>query len=224
VSARAWATVVVVALIIIGGSLYFMQNSGSPPPSTYDDIGIELGSGRIERPEHGFAVTTPPGWTAWEPSTGFQDWWGADTWVRLWMEPEPTSEAWWMSACEIGEECTLERMVGAGGRAFCWVVDDTELAAEAGWSGPAVPAERTATGVAAEDGWSDISTAVDELPSGEAAMVRAVDPNGWPQEIWHLRDGERWNRLLCSMLDHDVDPRSIAETFEFIRDNGTEAG
>ena len=218
VSYRAWAMVMLVVTLVIIGSIYFLQTTGEPRPETYEDIGVELGGGRVDRSEHGFAVTLPPGWTAWEPSTGFQDWWGADTWVRLWMEPAPTSqsEEWWMGGCGIGEQCTLERMVAAGGEAFCWIVDDTELAAEAGWATPAIPAAQTATGVATQDGWSEIGTAVEDLPSGEAAMVRAVDPNGWPQEIWHLNDGDRWNRLFCSMLDSDVEPRSIAETFEFL--------
>lgn len=220
---RFWAVILIVVAVIIVGSLYFMQTSGSPRPATYADIGIELGSGRIEYPEHGFSLTTPPGWAAWEPSTGFQDWWGADGLVRIWMEPAPQTDAWWMDSCDIGDECTLERMVEAGGEAFCWIVDDTELASEAGWSSPATPARLTATGVAEQEGWSEISTVVDDLPSGEAAMVRAVDPNGWPQEIWHLSDGDRWNRLFCSMLDSDVEPRSIAETFEFIPNTATEA-
>ncbi len=218
VSYRAWATILVVVGVIIVGSLWFLQSSGSPRPTTYEEIGTELGSGRIERAEHGFAVTAPAGWTAWEPSTGFQDWWGAGTWVRLWMEPTPTAgtQEWWMGTCGIGEDCTLVRMVEAGGEAFCWIVEDDEIAAELGWNSPAEPAEQTATGATDELGWSEVSTAVEDLPSGEAAMVRAVDPNGWPQEIWHFRDGERWNRLLCSMLDSDIEPRSIAETFEFL--------
>ena len=217
VSYRAWATIIILVAMIILGSIWFLQTSGSPRPSTYEEIGTELGSGRIDLAEHGFAVTTPEGWTAWEPSTDFQDWWGANVWVRLWMEPtpEPGTEEWWMGTCGIGEECTLERMVEVGGEAFCWVVDDSELAAEADWDGPATPAELTATS-AEEQGWTEVSTAVEALPSGEAAMMRATDPNGWPQEIWHLSDGERWHRVFCSVLDSDVEPIQVAQTFEYL--------
>ncbi|MEX1335857.1 MAG: hypothetical protein AB1Z66_11200 [Candidatus Limnocylindrales bacterium] len=215
-SRRAWATILVIVALIIVGSFAFLQTSGSPRPTTYGDIGTELGSGRIERPEPGFAVTTPHGWTAWEPSTDFQDWWGAGTVVHLWLEPAPEADEWWMGTCDIGEDCTLERMVEAGGEAYCWIVDDTELATDEGWSGPAVPASLTATGLAGQPGWTAIDTTLEVLPSGEAGLVRGVDPNGWSQHIWHLSDGGHWFRLLCGVLDGDVEPRSIAESFEFL--------
>ena len=213
---RAWATIIVVVALVILGSFLFLQSSGTQRPSTYEDIGSELGSGRIERPDVGFAITAPNGWSAWEPSTGWQDWWGADTVVHLWLEPGSDSETWWMGACDIGEECTRERMVEAGGEAYCWIVDDTELAAQAEWSGPAMPAALTATGLAEQEDWTEIGTALEELPSGEASMVRAVDPNGWPQQTWHMTDGDRWFRLICGVLAGDTEPREIAETFEFL--------
>ena len=216
VSYRAWGTIIVVVALIIGGSVLFLQSSGSPRPTTYADIGTELGDGRVERQDIGFAVTTPPGWTAWQPSPSFQDWWGAGTWVHLWMEPTPVSDEWWMGTCDIGEECAYERMVAAGGEAYCWVVDDTEFAAEAEWSDVRVPAVETATGLADLEGWSVFETALEELPRSTASVVRAVDPNGWPQEIWHLTDGERWYRILCGILDSDVEPAGIAESFEIL--------
>ena len=52
--------------------------------------------------------------------------------------------------------------------------------------------------------------------SGEASMVRAIDPNGWPQQMWHMTDGDRWFRLICGVLAGDTEPREIAETFEFL--------
>mgnify|MGYP001816886466 FL=1 len=214
-SYRAWGTIIVVVALLIVGSLVFLQTSGSPRPSTYEDIGTELGSGRIERPEAGFAITTPPGWRAWAPSTDWQDWWGAGAVVHLWMEPASDAAEWWMGTCDIGEECDLERMVDAGGHAYCWVLDDTELAAEADWTSPALPAGKTASGLAEQQGWTEIGTAVEALPSGEASVVRAVDPNGWSQEMWYLTDGDRWYRLICGVLDSDVEPRAIAETLEF---------
>ncbi len=217
---RFWAAIVVVVALIVMGSLVFLQANNAARPSTYDDIGNNLGSGRIERPEQGFAVTTPPGWTAWQPSTDFQDWWGAEAVVHLWMEPTPETETWWMSTCGLREECTLERMVAAGGQAYCWILDDTELAAEAEWSGPSIPAAQVATGLASQEGWSEIGTATAELPVGEGAMVRAVDPNGWSQQMWHLTDGDRWFRLMCGVLDSDVEPRAIAETFELLPISG----
>lgn len=213
---RFWAVTFIVVGLVIGASIIFLQTSGAPRPSTYDDIGADLGGGRVERPDVGFAVTAPPGWTAWEPSTGFQDWWGAETRVYLWMEPGATTEEWWMGTCGIGEQCTYERMVEAGGEAYCWVVDDTELAAEADWNSPAIPAALTARGLAEQEGWTAVGTAVEELSDREAGMVRAVDPNGWPQQFWFLTDGDRWFRLMCGVLDSGVEPRSIAETFEFL--------
>mgnify|MGYP001811938795 CR=1 FL=1 len=215
-STRAWGTILVIVALLTVGSLVFLQNRGAPRPSTYEDIGTELGSGRIERPDVGIAVTTPAGWAAWQPSTDFQDWWNAGTWVHLWMEPEATTDEWWMGTCDIGQDCDLERMVTAGGEAYCWVADDTELAAEAGWRSPATPARDIAAGLAAQEGWSAIETAVEELPNGEASVLRAVDPNGWQQEIWHLTDGARWYRVLCGVLDSDLQPRTLSETFEFM--------
>lgn len=217
---RFWAAIVVVVALIIVGSFFFLETSNSPRPRTYDDIGSELGSGRIVRPEQGFAVTTPPGWMAWEPSTGFQDWWGADTVVHLWMEPAAETETWWMGTCGIGQRCTHERMVEAGGEAYCWIIDDTELANEAAWSGPATPAAQIATGLAAQEGWSEVGTAIETMPNGEAAMVRATDPNGWPQQMWHVTDGDRWFRLMCGLLDSDVQPRTIVESLEFLPVSG----
>lgn len=215
-SRRAWTTIVVVVVLIIAGSLVFLQTSGAPRPTTYSEIGAELGSGHIERPGPGFAVTTPPGWTAWAPSTDFQDWWGAGTVVHLWMEPAGQTEDWWMGTCGIGEDCTLERMVAAGGEAYCWIIDDSELAAEDGWSGPAVPAALTADGLAEQPGWTDLEASLEVLPDGTAGLVRGVDPNGWSQQVWHFNDRERWFRLLCGVLDSEVEPRAIAETFEFL--------
>ena len=215
-SYRAWGTIIVVVALIIVGSVVFLQTSNSPRPSTHEDIGTELGGGRIELPDAGIAITTPSDWTAWRPSTSWQDWWAAGTVVHLWMEPSSDAEEWWMGTCGIGEDCTLDRMVAAGGEAYCWIVDDTELAAEAEWSGPASPAARTAAGLAEQEGWTEIGTALEQLPSGEASVVRAVDPNGWPQWMWHLTDGERWSRLICSVLDGETDPRAIAETLEFL--------
>jgi hypothetical protein len=211
-----WGTVVVVVMLIIIGSAFYLQSSGTPRPRTYADIGMALGGGRVERPDPGFAITIPPGWQAWAPSTGWQDWWGADTVVQLWLEPSSDAETWWMSTCDVGEECTRERMVEAGGEAYCWVLDDTALAVEAEWKGPPDPAAATAGGLAEQDGWTQVGTAATELLSGEASMVRAVDPNGWPQEMWHVTDGDRWFRLICGMLDSDIEPRSIAETIEFL--------
>ena len=216
VSYRAWGTIIVVVALIIGGSMLFLQSSGSARPSTYGDIGTELGDGRIERLDIGFAVTAPPGWTAWQPSPAFQDWWGAGTWVHLWMEPAPVTDAWWMGTCDIGEECGYERMVEAGGEAYCWIVDDTDLASEQAWGTVSTPAESTASGLAGQEGWSDFDTAVEQLPNGAASVVRATDPTGWPQEIWHLSDGKRWYRVLCGILDSDVEPATIAESFEFL--------
>lgn len=215
-SYRAWASIIIAVALTILGSFLFLQSIGTVRPSTYEDIGTEHGGGRIERPDVGFAITTPAGWSAWEPSTGWQDWWGADTVVHLWLEPASEAETWWMGTCDMGEECTRERMVEAGGEAYCWIVDDTEFAAEAEWSGPAMPAALTATGLAEQEGWTEIGTALEELPSGEASMVRAVDPNGWPQQVWHMTDGERWFRLICGVLDGDTEPRQIAEAFEFL--------
>ena len=215
-SRRAWATLIAVVAFIIAGSLYFLQASGAARPSAYGDIGLEVGRGRIELPDAGFALTAPPGWLAWDPSTGFQDWWGADQVVQLWLEPAGDDETWWMGTCGIGEQCTRERMVEAGGEAYCWVIDDTELAAEAGWNSSAVPAALTATSLAEQGGWTDIRTANVELPAGRASVVRGVDPNGWLQEMYYLNDGERWFRLICGVLESDVEPISVAETFEFL--------
>ena len=104
----------------------------------------------------------------------------------------------------------------AAAAAFIGSQIDTELAAEAGWSGPAMPAALTATGLAEQEDWTEIGTALEELPSGEASMVRAIDPNGWPQQMWHITDGDRWFRLICGVLAGDTEPREIAETFEFL--------
>jgi hypothetical protein len=216
VSYRAWGTIIAIVALMIVGAMLFLQTSGSARPTSYADIGTELGDGRIERSDIGFAVTTPPGWTAWQPSPAFQDWWGAGTWVHLWMEPAPTRDTWWMGTCDIGEACAYERMVAAGGEAYCWIVDDTDLASEQAWGTVSTPAESTASGLAGQEGWSDFDTAVEQLPNGAASVVRATDPNGWPQEIWHLSDGERWYRVLCGILDSDVEPATIAESFEFL--------
>jgi hypothetical protein len=216
VSRRAWVILVGVVAVIIIGSLTFLTNSGTPRPMTYGDIGTELGTGRIERPEIGFAVTTPPGWHAWEPSTRFQDWWGADEVVHLWMEPANDRAEWWMGTCGVGEACTRERMVEAGGQAYCWFVDDTQIARDGEWTGLSTPLELAAGGLSEEDGWLELSTAVEDLPSGQAGVIEVVDPNGWQQTVHHHTDGERWFRHICGVLDSDVDPRSIAESFEFL--------
>ena len=79
-----------------------------------------------------------------------------------------------------------------------------------------IPAALTATGLAEQEDWTEIGTALEELPSGEASMVRAIDPNGWPQQMWHMTDGDRWFRLICGVLAGDTEPREIAETFEFL--------
>ena len=47
-------------------------------------------------------------------------------------------------------------------------------------------------------------------------MFEAVDPNGWEQSIHHLTDGDRWLRLICGVLDSDVEPGSVARTLEFL--------
>jgi len=220
VSSRAWVTLVVVALIVIAGSLTFLQDRGLPRPTTYDDIGTELGGGRVERTEAGFAITAPDGWLAWEPAPAFGDWWGADSVVELWTEPAGDGE-WWMGACGVGEDCTRDRMAAAGGQAYCWVVDDTARARDAGWTDLAEIAAATAAGLARQEGWTGIGTAVEERPDGmTAAMVHATDPNGWDQTIYHLNAGERWFRLVCGVIDSTFEPRSVAATFEILPASG----
>lgn len=214
-STRAWATILVIVVGLIVVSLVFLQTVNPPRPTTYAEIGPELGSGRIERTEQGFAVTTPEGWTAWAPAASFQDWWGSDRVVQLWMEPAAESETWWMSACGIGDECTRERMVEAGGEAYCWILEDTELAEELGWSGPDDPMGLTVETAEREE-WTDVRTATEELPAGTAGVFEAIDPNGWEQSIRYVTDGERWLRLLCGVLDSDVEADSIARTLEFL--------
>ena len=49
-SYRAWTFLIVVLAILIVGSLYFLQVGVPSRPTTYDDIGTELGSGRVEQP------------------------------------------------------------------------------------------------------------------------------------------------------------------------------
>ena len=215
-SLRAWLTILAVVVVIIVGSLFFLQNANEPVPTTYEEIGAEIGSGRIERAEAGFAVTTPEGWRSWDPSTTFQDWWGAGTLMLLWMEPAAETEEWWLSACSVGEECTRERMVEAGGEAYCWYIDDTELAGEEGWSDPVAAAEILTTAFEDDGNWTDVRTTSTDLPSGPAGIVSATDPNGWQQVIYHLSDGDRWYRQICGLLESDLDPGTVAATFEFL--------
>ena len=78
----------------------------------------------------------------------------------------------------------------AGGEAWCWFVDDSRVARDGKWASLSIPLELAANGLSEEDGWQ--------------------------QTVHHHTDGERWFRHTCGVLDSDVDPRSIAESFEFL--------
>ena len=214
-SYRAWTFLIAVVAILIVGSLYFLQVGVPSRPTTYDDIGAELGSGRVEQPAAGFAITTPEGWLAWEPSHDFQDWWGASQVVRLWMEPRSEADDWWMADCGIADDCTREHMIAAGGEAYCWVIEDTATARDDGWTEVATPVDLSTAALTA-DGWTDVTGSTEALPNGAAGFVSATDPNGWRQSFISVSDGDRWLRLICGVLDSDVDPLTIASTLEFL--------
>ena len=160
-----------------------------------------LAGGRVERPEDGFAVTFPDGWTVEEVAPSTDEWFdGADEAQAL--------------------ETVILWASDDGSDAECMVVDYASLAsADPPWPSVDVATTWYLDRMADDPGYREPARTYETLPSGRTGHITATDSDGWSGDAYYFRDaqGDAWMHLACWSPERPDDHwLSIAETFEFL--------
>ncbi len=160
-----------------------------------------IGSGRIEQPEHGFAMTFPVGWTVEEAAEDFD--------AIMDAEPDPRVAA-------LRRIVLWAEQTGADG--YCSVEDLTALAQ--------APPPWTTVGAAARDIWSgwrddprvtDARRALVGLPAGRTGHIWGAGTDGMSGDAYIFTNLTSWVSLECWSTSPPADRwRSIAESFAFL--------
>jgi hypothetical protein len=148
----------------------------------------DLMTGRIERPERGFAVTFPDGWEVWESTDELQ--------LELWGELPYDDETPLLFA---------QHQSGA----WCQVADFTDYA----MSWPAMTSvEEAADTYALESAkvWAA------DTPAGEVGRSTGIHESGWVNEVFIYIHDERWIGLFCNGPAATDDLVAIGDGFEVV--------
>lgn len=160
--------------------------------------GLVIASGRIERPEDGFALTFPDDWRV-EAFTSEQ---ADEAFAGTMLEGRTRAGLAGVDA-DTGEGCGL--------------LDATVFVREvAGWTSVHDAAPEGARNLLSMPEWVETSSTVVSLPVGQVARIDAVGDGAY-QTQYLFTDGDRWLFLNCSADERRDDGwPPIAETFEFL--------
>jgi hypothetical protein len=160
--------------------------------------GTVIESGRIERPEDGFAITFP------------------DTWTVESFTPEQLDAAFAGTMLE-GRALLSLAGVDADTGEGCGLLDATVFVREVpDWTSVHDAASEGARNLLSMPEWVETSGTVVSLPVGQVARIDAVGDGAY-QTQYLFTDGDRWLFLNCSAAERRDDGwLSIAETFEFL--------
>jgi hypothetical protein len=181
----------------IADTFEFLPNpvTGSVPSSPV------LGSGRIERPEEGFAITVPDDWTV--------------------EEVDPAAHAWLFDSLDPAERALRTTVLWADqpdSDGFCTIVDFTRLAEEPPpWT--SVEAATASYWFASESNPEIVRTesSIEDLPAGRVGHIIAADTDDWTYGAYYFTDGDAWLYLECWSPDPPEDEwLSVAQSFEFL--------
>ena len=185
--------------IAMGAGFVFLATNLVVGPSF--DVGPVIGSGRIERPEHGFALTFPASWTVQEATPE-----GAQT--ILGEEVLPEGQSIVLAAERLGRSGT------------CFVLADDPSVRD----DPTLLATYASTSEMelSEGGWYDeVDRTPVDLVAGPGWRLDASNET-WTSSVYVLRGPGAIYALVCRAADPPEGRwLSIAETFEFLPDAAT---
>ena len=189
--------------VVIGAGYVFGAVSSAVGPSLH--LGADLGSGRIERPEAGFAVTFPDVWVVSEATPETDEFMFGD------LEQQQQANQTTVVLAELPSLLSRDKV--------CMVVDFTPLAE--------LPPRWKSVDDATAAFWAGISEASDSegvrssyhvLDAGRTGHVSGDYADGGTFDMYFFTDLEAWFYLECQSAEPPPADRwlSIAESFEFL--------
>jgi len=202
---------------LLAGLTAFVLVSMAAPPVVAQEPSPEpppwLG-GRVEMPEHGFALTLPDDWVAFDTA--------ADAASQLGAASDFLDPVLW-SADDGRPQAMLANAASQGAQLFLGHATSTDLCFVGAFPVSAMPAHDFADQVYEQ--WVDNPAALDVEPpqriylrTGLAYRIRVVDSTSTrTQSTYVLAVGDVVLSVLCSTDDRpEADSLSIAESFEFL--------
>jgi hypothetical protein len=182
----------------IAGSFEFVVADEIVPPAP-GPTDVVVGR-RTERPEDGFALTFPGGWTA-EDLT-------AEDHERMFAHIEPQERVFQRSLLRADAFHTDD---------YCFIVDATRLAEAEGWDSIEEATEWFGAGFEGSPDYSATTATFVDIPAGPTGHITSVYDSGWHYGGYYLSDGDDWFYLGCWSPEPAAGRwLSIAETFEFL--------